>query len=61
MAFKGEWAVSQHTETALLSLVRNVAWIIGVPMHRDDFVWADGEWTIDGMNPYEWAEAMMQD
>lgn len=30
-------------------------------LQQDDLEIIDGEWTIDGMEPLEWCEAMMMD
>lgn len=48
-------------ESALHDLYQGrleIARAYGVVIPMDDFEYIDGEWTLDGMDPYEWAEAM---
>lgn len=33
----------------------------GIVLELADFRYIDGEFTVDGMNPYEWLEAMLMD
>lgn len=42
------------------------AWVdraaaIGIQIEAKDFAWAGGDYTIDGMSPDEWLEAMEMD
>jgi hypothetical protein len=39
------------------------AWVnraagIGIQIEAKDFAWSDGDYTIDGMSPDEWLDAM---
>lgn len=57
-------SVANYSEDGRCTLTRNIAWLLkgtGVTVNKSDFEWLDGQWTLDGMDPYEWAEAMMQD
>jgi hypothetical protein len=64
---KGEITVEYtmiHTEDARVMLTRMVRWLAepqGLSVSKEDFEWTSEGWTLDGMNPFEWLEALTMD
>lgn len=55
--------VSKIIPDSALDDRRNIQYAIqaeyGEWLFSSDFTYADGEWTIDGMDPFEWADAVL--
>lgn len=60
--------LSERTDAARRHVADRLnAWFTGttqgvdVLFDSDDLEWVDGSWTLDGMDPIEWCEAMTEE
>jgi hypothetical protein len=60
MAIRKAYVRGDYLNVAELTCSLNAAYP-ELELQTDDLVIIDGLWTIDGMDPYEWCEAMMMD